>query len=103
MKHRITRHDFLSGTQVAIGASLLTPWTDVFGANATDFTLGSNYYSPAKTGLRGSSTLTWKTRVCGAAARVAVPAHPAPTAFVRPCTSLPALRIPWSSGQCAVI
>jgi len=54
MKHRITRRDFLNGTQVAIGASLLTPWTDVFGANAVDFTLGSNYYPPAKMGLRGS-------------------------------------------------
>jgi hypothetical protein len=38
-------------------------------------------------------------RACGAAAKVAVPAHPAPTAFVRPCTSLPVLRIPWSSGR----
>ncbi len=38
-------------------------------------------------------------RVCGGVAKVAVPAHPAPTAFVRPCTSSPALRIPWSSGR----
>jgi spermidine dehydrogenase len=69
MKRRITRRDFLNGTQVAIGASLLTPWTDVFGANATDFTLGSNYYPPAKTGLRGSHDGSWETihaRVAGA-------------------------------------
>ena len=69
MKRRITRRDFLNGTQVAIGASLLTPWTDVFGANATDFTLGSDYYPPAKTGLRGSHDSSWETihaRVAGA-------------------------------------
>ena len=54
MKYRITRRDFLNGTQMAIGASLLTPWIDVFGADATDFTLAANYYPPAKTGLRGT-------------------------------------------------
>ena len=69
MKHRITRRDFLNGTQVAIGASLLSPWTDVFGAGATDFALGNNYYPPAKTGLRGSHDGSWETihaRVAGA-------------------------------------
>ena len=69
MKHRITRRDFLNGTQVAIGASLLTPWTDVFGAGGSDFSLSSNYYPPAKTGLRGSHDGSWETihaRVAGA-------------------------------------
>jgi hypothetical protein len=36
-------------------------------------------------------------RVCGGAAKVAVPAHPAHTAFVRPCTSLLVSRTPRSS------
>ena len=69
MKHRVTRRDFLNGTQVAIGASLLTPWTDIFGAGGTDFALNSNYYPPAKTGLRGSHDGSWETihaRVAGA-------------------------------------
>ena len=69
MKRRITRRDFLNGTQVAIGASLLTPWTDVFGLEANDFSLGAGYYPPAKTGLRGSHDGSWETihaRVAGA-------------------------------------
>ncbi len=68
MKHRITRRDFLNGTQVAIGASLLGPWTDVFGTPAAKFGLGKNYYPPAKTGLRGSHDGAWETmhaRVAG--------------------------------------
>jgi hypothetical protein len=32
-------------------------------------------------------------RVCGAAAKMAVPARPAPTAFVRPCTSFAQLNV----------
>ena len=69
MHGKITRRDFLNGTQVAIGASLLTPWTDVFGANAGNFQLGADYYPPAKTGLRGSHDGSWETmhsRVFGA-------------------------------------
>jgi len=61
MKGRITRRDFLNGTQVAIGASLLNPWTDVFGADASNFQLGTDYYPPAKTGLRGSHDGSWET------------------------------------------
>lgn len=60
MKHRITRRDFLNGTQVAIGASLLSPWSEVLGANA-GFTLPPGYYPPAKTGLRGSHDGSWET------------------------------------------
>ena len=33
MTHKVTRRDFLNGTQVAIGASLLSPWADVFGTD----------------------------------------------------------------------
>ena len=68
MKRKITRRDFLNGTQVAIGASLLTPWTEVFGADTSGFELGPDYYPPAKTGLRGSHDGSWETmhaRVAG--------------------------------------
>jgi len=68
MKRNITRRDFLNGTQVAIGASLLTPWTEIFGAGASKFSLGSDYYPPAKIGLRGSHDGSWETmhaRVAG--------------------------------------
>ena len=69
MKRKITRRDFLNGTQVAIGASLLSPWTEVFGADASNFQLGADDYPPAKTGLRGSHDGSWETmhaRVSGA-------------------------------------
>lgn len=44
MKNNITRRDFLNGTQVAIGASLLSPWGDVFGASGSEFELAPDYY-----------------------------------------------------------
>ena len=69
MKDKVTRRDFLNGTQVAIGASLLSPWTDVFGADAAEFRLGPDYYPPARTGMRGSHDGSWETmhaRVAGA-------------------------------------
>ncbi len=68
MKNKITRRDFLNGTQVAIGASLITPWTEVFGAAGGEFALGQNYYPPSKTGMRGSHDGSWETmhaRVAG--------------------------------------
>ena len=69
MKDKVTRRDFLNGTQVAIGASLLSPWIEAFGADTPGFALGQDYYPPAKTGLRGSHTGSWETmhaRVAGA-------------------------------------
>ena len=69
MKDKVTRRDFLNGTQVAIGASLLSPWAEVFGADVSKFALGRDYYPPAKTGLRGSHAGSWETmhaRVAGA-------------------------------------
>ena len=69
MTDRITRRDFLNGTQVAIGASLISPWIEAFGADAHDFTLPGDYYPPAMTGLRGSHDGSWETmhaRVAGA-------------------------------------
>ena len=76
MKDRITRRDFLNGTQVAIGASLISPWTEVFGADASKFRLPDDYYPPAKTGLRGSHDGSWETmhaRVSGATWPVSSP------------------------------
>jgi spermidine dehydrogenase len=64
MKKDITRRDFINGTQVAIGAaaagSLISPWMDAFGAEVGNFTLDSNYYPPAKNGLRGSHDGSWE-------------------------------------------
>ncbi len=61
MKSNVTRRDFLNGTQVAIGASLLSPWSQVFGASGSEFELGQDYYPPALTGLRGSHDGSWET------------------------------------------
>jgi len=61
MKNKITRRDFLNGTQVALGASLLSPWANILGDSTTNFTLPDNYYPPAKTGLRGSHDGSWET------------------------------------------
>ena len=68
MKDKVSRRDFLNGSRVAIGASLLSPWVDVFGAPAGDLALGGDYYPPAKTGLRGSHDGAWEAmhaRVAG--------------------------------------
>ncbi len=61
MNAKITRRDFLNGTQVAIGASLLSPWSEVFGSGGSEFELGPEYYPPALTGLRGSHDGSWET------------------------------------------
>lgn len=61
MTHQITRRDFLNGTQVAIGASLLAPWARVLGAQASPYALDRDYYPPALTGLRGSHQGSWET------------------------------------------
>jgi spermidine dehydrogenase len=60
MKDNITRRDFLNGTQVAIGASLLTPWSELMGASPSHFALPDDYYPPAMTGLRGSHDGSWE-------------------------------------------
>ncbi len=68
MSDRITRRDFLNGTRIAIGASLLTPWAEAFGRPEADFSLPRGYYPPAQTGLRGSHPGSWETmhaRVAG--------------------------------------
>ena len=67
MKNKINRRDFLNGTQVAIGASLLSPWSELFGADIDPFALGADYYPPAKTGLRGSHDGSWETMHAGVA------------------------------------
>ena len=79
MKKGITRRDFLNGTQIAIGAtvggSLLSPWTEAFGA-PNRFSLGADYYPPSKNGLRGSHDGSWEVmhaRVAGAEWKVKNP------------------------------
>ena len=61
MNNNITRRDFLNGTRVAIGASLLSPWAEAFGTQLPDFSLGPDYYPPSKTGMRGSHDGAWET------------------------------------------
>jgi spermidine dehydrogenase len=76
MTKKLTRRDFLNGTQVAIGASLLSPWTDAFGAGDPGFRPGPGYYPPAKSGLRGNHDGSWETmhaRVAGAGWRQRAP------------------------------
>ena len=68
MKDKVTRRDFLNGTRVAIGASLLAPWVEAFGRAGSEFALHEGYYPPAKKGLRGSHEGSWETmhaRVAG--------------------------------------
>ncbi len=64
----VTRRDFLNGTRVAIGASMLSPWAQAFGSDVPSFELPGDYYPPKKTGLRGSHDGSWETmhaRVAG--------------------------------------
>jgi len=61
MNDKVTRRDFLNGTQVAIGASLLAPWSDLLAAGEAGFALDKDYYPPALTGLRGSHDGSWET------------------------------------------
>ena len=61
MKKKITRRDFLNGTQVAIGATLLSPWMTNCGVqNPYPYSLDKDYYPPAKAGLRGSHDGSWE-------------------------------------------
>ncbi len=76
-KDGITRRDFLNGTQVAIGASLLSPWAELWG-EGDGSALGPGYYPPGKTGLRGSHDGSWETmhaRVAGARWAAGAPAE----------------------------
>lgn len=62
MKNKIIRRDFLNGTRVAIGASLLSPWTKAFGSTASaQYDLAPDYYPPALSGMRGSHDGSWET------------------------------------------
>lgn len=68
MSQGISRRDFLNGTQVAIGASLLSPWAELFGNVPAVFRPDQGYYPPALTGMRGSHDGSWETmhaRVAG--------------------------------------
>lgn len=59
MTRKITRRDFLNGTQVAIGAAMLSPWTELLGGMPTPGS-DSHYYPPALTGLRGAHAGSWE-------------------------------------------
>ena len=62
MKKKITRRDFVNGTKVAIGATLLSPWITACGvSNPYTFELPKDYYPPALDGLRGSHDGSWET------------------------------------------
>lgn len=68
MSHKVTRRDFLNGTRIAIGASVLSPYIELFGAEAFQSAPGSDQYPPALTGLRGSHEGSWEVmhaRVAG--------------------------------------
>ncbi len=62
MTDRITRRDFLNGTQIAIGAAMTAPLFSACGVSETsyEFALSPDYYPPAKTGLRGSHDGSWE-------------------------------------------
>lgn len=68
MKRRITRRDFLNGTQIAVGAALTAPILQACGVQPDEFALPSGYYPPSKTGMRGSHDGSWEVihaRVAG--------------------------------------
>ena len=63
MAHKITRRDFLNGTQIAIGAALTPSLLQACGVafdTTTDFTLPAEYYPPTKVGLRGAHDGSWE-------------------------------------------
>lgn len=61
MSRKITRRDFLNGTQVAIGASLFPSLVGCAPKTVDNpFALAKDYYPPAKTGLRGSHNGSWE-------------------------------------------
>ena len=67
MTRKISRRDFLNGTQVAIGAAMLSPWTELLGGIPSSEP-GQHYYPPGLTGLRGAHAGSWETmhaRVAG--------------------------------------
>ncbi len=61
----ITRRDFLNGTRIGLGAaaagSLVGAHAEAFGSTGPDWQLPSDYYPPARTGLRGSHPGSWET------------------------------------------
>jgi len=65
---KISRRDFLNGTQIAIGTSMLSPFQSVLGSANSEFSLADDYYPPSLTGLRGSHDGSWEvmhSRVLG--------------------------------------
>jgi len=58
---KITRRDFLNGTQIAIGAALTAPLWQACGVQTDEFALAPGYYPPSETGMRGSHDGSWET------------------------------------------
>jgi len=63
MPDKITRRDFLNGTQIVIGAALYPSLLSACIADepSSAFILPDDYYPPRKTGLRGSHDGSWET------------------------------------------
>lgn len=61
MKRKMTRRDFLNGTQIAIGAALLSPSFQSCQFDEENFNLPKGYYPPTKLGMRGSHDGSWET------------------------------------------
>jgi spermidine dehydrogenase len=57
LSKKITRRDFINGTQVAIGAGLMSPWSSIMGTQPAP---GTAVYPPALTGMRGSHDGSWE-------------------------------------------
>ncbi|MBL4871038.1 MAG: NAD(P)-binding protein [Robiginitomaculum sp.] len=58
---KMSRRDFLNGSQIAIGAVALAPLLNACAPTPYEFALGTDYYPPEKTGLRGSHDGSWET------------------------------------------
>ncbi|MBO6504127.1 MAG: NAD(P)/FAD-dependent oxidoreductase [Kordiimonadaceae bacterium] len=76
MKRKITRRDFLNGTQIAVGAAITVPILQACGVQPDEFSLPKGYYPPTKTGMRGSHDGSWEVihaRVAGEEWRAGAP------------------------------
>ena len=65
MDRGISRRDFLNGVGVTVGASLVAPngiWGEMLHAADASYApeKQSEYYPPAKTGMRGSHDGSWE-------------------------------------------
>ena len=71
MGDQVTRRDFLSGMQLAIGGAMLTPWEQL-GLQGDP----AEYYPPALTGLRGTHDGAWETMHARVSGKTWPPGNP---------------------------